>query len=96
MFWRDSQAGHAIGGRTNSVLLDVSIIRVQCVSCNVFLRGNYPIFTTKLIKENGLDWWEAKLANARQIVKYTRADLEEMIESLKQKLQDLNGRGRAT
>jgi hypothetical protein len=89
MFWRDSQAGHAIGGRTNAVLFDASIVRVQCVSCNVFQGGNYPIFTTKLIKEKGMDWWEEKLANARKVVKHTRADLEEMISEYQEKLRAL-------
>src|SRR5688572_25898041 len=55
-FWRASQAGHAIPGRTNSTLLDESIIRVQCPVCNVWNGGRYEIFTTKLIKENGMDW----------------------------------------
>jgi hypothetical protein len=89
MFWRDSQAGHAIGGRTNAVLMDASIIRVQCVFCNVFQRGNYPVFTTNLIKENGMDWWEEKLANARKVVKHTRADLEQMISEYQEKLRTL-------
>lgn len=80
--WKEMQAGHGIGGRTNSVLFDKEIIRVQCVSCNIFKSGNYTIFTTKLIKENGMEWWENKLTNSRVLVKYTRADLEELIERL--------------
>jgi hypothetical protein len=71
------------------VLFDDSIVRVQCVSCNVFRRGNYPIFTTKLIKENGMDWWEKKLADACKVVKHTRADLEEMISEYQEKLRAL-------
>ena len=51
--------------------------------------GRYEIFAAKLIRENGLDWFEAKLAGARQIVKYTRTDLEEIIEIYKQKLESL-------
>lgn len=70
-------------------MLDASIIRVQCPICNVWKGGNYPVFTTKLIKENGMDWWEAKLAGARQIVKYTRSDLEELINTYKAKLETL-------
>lgn len=86
MFWKESQAGHAIGGRHSAVLFDPDICRNQCVRCNVFLRGNYPVFTTKLIEEKGMEWWKAKLEGARQIVKYTRADIEEMIETYKAKL----------
>lgn len=88
----EAQSGHAIGGRTNSVLFDDSICRPQCVSCNVFRRGNYPIFAAKLIRENGLDWFEAKLANSRQVVKYTRTDLEDIINNYEEKIRCLEAR----
>lgn len=84
--WKELQCGHAIGGRHSAVLFDPDICRPQCVRCNVFLRGNYPIFTTKLIKENGISWFEDKIQGARQIVKYTRSDIEGMIENYKAKL----------
>jgi hypothetical protein len=45
------QAGHAIGGRAGAVLLDEELIRPQDYHCNVGLRGNYPVFVTKLIRE---------------------------------------------
>ena len=90
LHWKlEAQAGHAIGGRNNAVLLDVDILRPQCVACNVFRRGNYPVFTAKLIREHGLEWFEQKLINARQIVKLTRADYEAMIEEFKTKLKEL-------
>ena len=89
LWWKESQAGHAIGGRHNAVLLDEEICRPQCVRCNVFLRGNYPIFTARLIRERGLEWFEAKLDGARQVVKLTRADLEETIQTYKQKLLEV-------
>lgn len=81
------QCGHAIGGRHNAVLFDEEICRPQCVACNVFRRGNYPIFTTKLIKENGMEWWEKKLEGARRIVKLTRSDMESLIAQFKDKLE---------
>lgn len=86
---KDAQAGHAIGGRRGMVLLDPEIIRPQCVGCNVFGRGNYPVFTTKLIKEKGMDWWEKKLEQSRQVRKWTRSELEEFIETYKEKLDAL-------
>ena len=87
--WSALQCGHAIGGRNNAVLFDEEICRPQCVGCNVFMRGNYPIFTTKLIKENSMEWWEAKLEGSRRAVKYTQADIEEMIRTYQGKLSDL-------
>jgi len=89
MFWKESHAGHALPGRHNAVLLDPEIVRVQCPPCNLWKGGNYPVFTTKLIKEKGMEWWEAKLEGARAIVKLTRADYESLIQSYKQKLEEL-------
>lgn len=84
--WKELQAGHAIPGRHNAVLFDSEIVKPQCPRCNVWSGGMYHIFATKLIKENGMEWWEKKLEGARQIVKYTRADIEQMIETYKAKL----------
>lgn len=81
-----AQASHAIGGRHNAVLFDEEIIRCCCVGCNVFLRGNYPVFITKLIEENGFAWWQNKLAESRITIKYDRAMLEFKIESYKARL----------
>ena len=86
------QAGHAIGGRHNAVLFDESILRVQCVRCNVFLRGNYPVFAAKLVRENGIDWWEKKLEESNKIKIYTRGDLETLIESYRERLDALEER----
>lgn len=85
----EAQAGHAIPGRTGAVLLDVDIIRPQCRRCNVFMGGRYEIFAAKLIRENGLEWFEQKLEGARRVVKLTRADLEDFIQNYKQKLEAL-------
>ena len=78
--WKqEAQAGHAIPGRTNAVLFDPEIVRPQCPRCNVWNRGMYHIFTTKLIKENGLDWWEEKLRASRMPLKLSRIALESII-----------------
>ena len=87
----EAQAGHAIPGRRNAVLLDVDVIRPQCRRCNVFMGGRYEIFAAKLIREHGLEWFESKLEGARKVVKMTRADYEEAIEGFKRKLAALNG-----
>lgn len=88
--WKYMQAGHGIGGRHGAVLFDESIVRTQCAQCNIFKHGNYPVFVTKLIRENGLDWWEQKLAESRQIRKYTRGDYEALIESLQIQIEGLS------
>jgi len=90
MFWKEAHAGHAIPGRHNAVLFDPDIVKTQCPRDNIFGGGMYHIFATKLIKEHGLAWWDKKLEGSRQVVKYTRVDLEEMIEDLKRKLEQLD------
>ena len=87
--WKELQCGHAIGGRHNAVLFDDEICRPQSVAENIYKRGNYPVFTTKLIKENGMEWWERKLEESKRTVKYTRADLEAMIDDYKAKIARL-------
>lgn len=89
---RGMQAGHAIGGRHNAVLLDESIIKLQCVSCNVFRRGNYPVFTLKLINEHSADWFEKKLADSHKTVKLTASDIRERIAEYEDRLKKLNRR----
>jgi hypothetical protein len=88
--WKELQAGHAIGGRHNAVLFDEEIVRPQCVGCNIFARGAYPMFTARLIRENGLEWFERKLENSRQTVKLTRSDMEDLIDKYKAKLAAMN------
>lgn len=87
--WKDLQCGHAIPGRTNAVLFDESICRPQSVSENIFKRGNYPVFTTNLIKENGMEWWEGKLLQSRKPVKLTRDDLQHTISKYQSLLDKL-------
>ena len=85
----EAQAGHGIPGRHGAVLFDVDIIRPQCRRCNLFMGGRYEVFAARLIRENGLEWYERKLEGARQTVKHTRADLEELIRDYKQKIEEL-------
>ncbi len=91
MYWEKdgAQAGHAIAGRRNAVLLDEEIVKVQCYRCNISLRGNYQEFITRLVRENGFEWWEAKLVESRKTVKLTASDIEEKIEWLKKKIAEL-------
>jgi NinG protein len=98
-YFRTMQAGHAIGGRNGAVLLDEEIIRPQCVRCNIMLRGNYAEFVTRLIGEradtyrltinDAFYWWESKLASAKQIKKWSRSELLELIEGYKERLAKL-------
>jgi len=88
-YWKSLQAGHGIPGRHNAVLFDEEIVKPQCPTCNIWKRGMHHVFATKLIQTHGMDWWEKKLDGARAVVKLTRTDIEEMIQTYKQKLAAL-------
>lgn len=86
MHWKQLQAGHAIGGRHGKVLFDEEIIRLQCVYCNVYKRGNYGIFAVRLDAENGVGWYEMKEKASHGEMKRSRKDYEALIEGLQLKL----------
>ena len=65
------------------MLFDTDLIRPQCYRCNVPLRGRLHLFAAKLIKENGLDWWERKEFESRGTLKLSRADFEDLIARFK-------------
>jgi hypothetical protein len=90
MHWKDAHAGHGIPGRHNAVLFDPDIVKPQSPVDNIWKGGQYHIFATKLIKEHGMEWWDQKLIDSRKVVKYTAADLEDLILDLKQKLNQLD------
>lgn len=82
--WKDAQCGHGIGGRYNSILFDEELCRPQCLRCNIFLGGNYDVFHAKLIKENGIEWFEKKLKQKQMVKQFTRKELEELLQHYKQ------------
>lgn len=88
-FWKELHAGHFIGGRTNAVLFEEEIVKPQCLMCNVFLSGNYGVYTLKMLDLHGREKVEEFMALKHQTKKYTRADLEDLIDSYKKKIQEL-------
>ena len=84
---KEMQCGHGLGGRGNSILFDASICRPQCVSCNIFRGGNYDIFHDKLIKENGVEWFQKKVKQKQETKQFTRSELEEKYQYYNSRLK---------
>ena len=88
--WNDTmQAGHAIGGRRNSVLFDLELLRPQCRACNCWRQGEQYIFAKKLDEEHYPGWFEERLDESRKTKKYYDSDYEDMIESIQGMLEEL-------
>ena len=92
---KDMHAGHALGGRHNAVLFDLFLVRPQCRQCNMYNNGQYNRFRLRLIDEFDQEWYDEKLrlcSKTGRIMKYTTADLDEMIEWFREdiKITSLN------
>lgn len=83
------QAGHAIGGRNNSILFDEKLVNAQCRGCNSYGNGKYAEYSVWFINKYGLEEWEEKVRLSHTTVKYTILDYQEIYEKYKTKLKEL-------
>lgn len=86
---KDGDAGHAIPGRTAGILFDEEIVRAQCKECNRVFGGEQEKFTRRLIHENGEEWFNNKLHEKRNVVKYTANELMQIAEYYKTKKREM-------
>jgi hypothetical protein len=89
VYWKEAHAGHFVPGRKNAVLFNPEVVRPQCVGCNIFLGGAYHAYTLRMVDELGREKVDELLALKHQVKKFTRMDLEEMIQAYRQKLEAL-------
>lgn len=87
--YKELSAGHGIGGRNNKVLFDEAIVRPQCSGCNIWGRGQYQVFTRKLIGELGLDNYDEIVQHSSDPVKYRVGDYQSIEEMYKRKVEQL-------
>lgn len=50
----------------NKLDFDKRNLRIQCLRCNHFLGGNLGAYAARLIKENGMDWFDQLERDAAQ------------------------------
>lgn len=77
------QAGHGIGGRSNAVLFDERLVKPQCMGCNIFGRGQYRIFTRKLIDELGLVEYDKMVHESTTLMPLKDFQFKEIYEKYK-------------
>lgn len=83
-------AGHwQTDGAHSATRYDLDNIRPQCDQCNRWQSGNLAEYTIKLQKELGPARFEALYQRSKQIHKWTRDELEQMIIDRKEKLRQL-------
>lgn len=87
--WKDLQNGHFYSRGRYATRWDDDNCHVQCVGCNVFLKGNYIAYTKYMIDRYGREFVDELETKSRQIYKVSTVELQEMIETYKEKVKDL-------
>ena len=83
------QAGHFIPGRKNAILFEEKGVHAQCYNCNVNLKGNWPQYIEFMQRTYGVAETDRLLMRRHLTLKYTPADLEEIRDTYKLKLKEL-------
>lgn len=88
--WKEMQAGHWVpAAQGNSTRWDLRNIHVQCYRCNVNLGGNGPEYSAFMEEAHGREAMEELRKLSNETRKITRAEYEEMIEEMTEKLSQL-------
>ena len=81
------QAGHAIGGRNNSILFDEKLVNAQCRICNGYGNGKYAEYSLWFIQKYGIEEWEKKIKLSHELA--VDIDYQEIINKYTNKLNKL-------
>lgn len=87
--WSKLQNGHWASRRHYSTRWDERNCNVQCSGCNVFRAGEIYLYTKYLCSKYGDNFPEELYKLSQQTVKFTDADLQDMINAYKNKLNSL-------
>ena len=86
LHWKESQCGHWVKRQHRSVRWDERNVGVQCRRCNHFLDGAQDEFGLHIITKYGEPVYLELMSLKHQVKKHTKADLETLIETYKEKL----------
>lgn len=85
--YKEMQNGHFWSRTHLSTRFNEDNCKVQCVGCNIFKKGNYIVYTKKLLKELGEEKFDELERLKNSTVKISKAEYEQMIEHYTQKIK---------
>jgi hypothetical protein len=88
--WKEQQAGHYISRGNNTLRYNEQNVHVQCVGCNVFKAGNYPAYALFMVRRYGQNILQDLEQESKAMKQWKPYELQELIETYKQKLEALN------
>ena len=83
------QCGHYESRVHSNTFIDEDNIRIQCYSCNVMRKGNYPEFARRLVQEKGEGILEDLHLRAVQPFKWKRNEMIEQIKEYKKLIKEM-------
>lgn len=83
------QAGHFLGGRTNSVLFDERGVHAQCMGCNVHKHGAIHEYWLFMEEAYGRETINELIRNKDMTIKYKKCDYEQITQEYIQKTESL-------
>ena len=84
--WKKIQCGHYMSRNKLATRYDFDNCRPQCMACNIFKKGNYPEFASRLVGEMGLTILADLVDRSNMTVKYSFCDYQEMVDAYKDEL----------
>ena len=86
--YKEMQNGHFWSRTHLSTRFNEDNCKVQCVGCNIFKKGNYIVYTKRLLKELGEEKFDELERLKNSTVKISKAEYEQMIEHYNQKIKE--------
>lgn len=87
--WKELQNGHFYTRGRYATRWDDDNCHVQCMRCNVMLKGNYIAYTKYMINRYGMDFVDELEIKSLTTYKISTVELVEKIELYKQKVTEL-------
>ena len=82
-------AGHAIGGRKNSVLFNEEQVNGQCSDCNCEGNGEKQMYKRIMIETYGQEKWDYWQSTKNDIIQYSDFDFEQISKTYLGKIKEL-------
>ena len=81
--WKEIQAGHFMSRKHYATRWNEDNVKPQCVSCNLYMQGQQYKYSIFLGSELANDLY----LKSREVVKFSTADIEHMIDDYTTKLK---------
>lgn len=77
--WKEAQVGHYWH---NKLDFDKRNLKIQCVHCNHYLRGNLGVYGVRLVRDFGQEWYDELEKDKNRFKGYTFSDLKQLEKTI--------------